>query len=95
LVVDDDEALRRTLAETFIDEHCYSVVEAATLADADKTVDDEDEDIRAETNIAAAKAELAEFGGDLSDYGATLLLRRGAGAEAAQDRRYGSRSDAG
>jgi DNA-binding response OmpR family regulator len=42
LVVDDDEALRKTLAETFVDEHRYTVVEAATLADADKAVDDED-----------------------------------------------------
>jgi DNA-binding response OmpR family regulator len=43
LVVEDDEALRNTLAEILSGEHRYTVVEAATLAEADKAMEDEDE----------------------------------------------------
>jgi DNA-binding response OmpR family regulator len=43
LVVEDDEALRKILAEIFTGEHHYTVVEAATLAEADKALEDEDQ----------------------------------------------------
>jgi DNA-binding response OmpR family regulator len=42
LVIEDNKALREALTETLSSEHRYGIIEAATLAEADRAMDDED-----------------------------------------------------
>src|SRR5882757_2353116 len=68
LVVEDEEALRKILAEILTGVHHYTVVEAATLAEADKALEDEDE----RPDIIVLDVGLPD--GDGCDYCAKLRL---------------------